>query len=111
MNSVWSDIPGHAIEGGDQGRGLFEGCYFTDVSEIAPAEPENQLFSASDENAASCESALGRACEPNGYSGSGAFDSSNADFFGDFADLTIAPAGSATDALAYVPENCGIGRI
>ncbi|BCS19434.1 polysaccharide lyase family 1 protein [Aspergillus puulaauensis] len=111
VNSVWSDIPGHAIEGGDQGRGLFEGCYFEDVSEIAPAEPENQLFSASDENAASCESALGRACEPNGYSGSGAFDSSNSDFFGDFADLTIAPAGSATDALAYVPENCGIGRI
>lgn len=50
------------------------------------------------------------ACTANGYSGSGAFDSSDTDFFGDFAGLKIAPAGAATDALVYVPANCGIGR-
>ncbi|PYH67636.1 polysaccharide lyase family 1 protein [Aspergillus vadensis CBS 113365] len=111
VNSVWSSIPGHAIEGNEKGRGIFEGCFFEDVVEVAPAKPENQLFSASEANAASCKSALGRACQPNGYSKSGAFSSSETGFFSDFSGLTIAAAGSATDARGYVPKNCGIGRI
>lgn len=111
VNSVWSDVDGHVLEGGDNGRGLFEGCFFEDAAVIAGDDLENQIFSASDANRGLCEAHLGRTCLPNGYENSGPFTKEDSGFLGDFAGLSIAPAGSASEARESVPANAGIGHI
>lgn len=111
MNSVWSEVDGHVLEGGDQGRGLFEGCYFENVAEIASGDHENQLLSINEANGALCEASLGRACLPNGYSNSGTFDIEDSGFLGDFVGLTVPPVESWESVKDQVIANAGIGKI
>lgn len=109
VNSVWSDVVGHALEG--EGPALFEGCYFEDVEEVVGDGTQNLVFSASPSNRAQCEEFIGRTCLPNGYSNSGPFEREDASFLGQFDGKNIAPAGSVEEALANVPGNAGFGRI
>ncbi|KAM0333023.1 hypothetical protein ACHAQA_001680 [Verticillium albo-atrum] len=111
VNSVWSDNPGHALEGGANGRGLFEGCYFNSIKTVTGTNPENKLFSASAANRAQCQASLGRTCLPNGYRNSGTFPQSDASFLGDFKGRHIAPAGSADEAFLNVPNKAGNGKL
>ncbi|KAK6220283.1 pectin lyase C [Colletotrichum tabaci] len=111
VNSVWSDNNGHALEGGSNARGLFEGCYFDKIKEVAGTNLQNKLFSASPSNRAQCQAALGRTCLPNGYRSSGTFPHSDASLLADFKGRRIAPAGSADEAFLNVPKNAGNGKL
>lgn len=112
VNSVWEDNTGHAIEGEDNGQGLFEGCVFKDVATVVLDDFKGQLFGASGANLDSCEAALGRACEANTLTGSGAaFGEGDTSFFSSFAGLTIAPATSAAEAETNVLGNVGCGKL
>lgn len=112
VNSVWSDIDGHAIEGDKNGQGLFEGCAFEDVDTVVVDDFKGSLFSSPDSTTnAECESALGRSCVENSFSNSGAFDKSDTGFFSNFTGLSIASATAASSALKSVPTNAGFGKL
>ncbi|KAI1846192.1 hypothetical protein JX266_007717 [Neoarthrinium moseri] len=112
VNSVWSNISGHAIEGDTNGQGLFEGCVFDDVETIVVDDFKGHLFSSPDDTTnQQCESALGRACVSNIYSNSGTFDSSDTEFFANFTGLSVATAVSASEAQSKVPASAGFGKL
>lgn len=108
---MWEDNNGHAIEGDSNGQGLFEGCVFTDVTTVVTDDFGGHLFSATTSNQDSCESALGRACEANTITNSGAFSESDTSFFSNFSGLAIASATSASEAASNVPGNAGYGKL
>lgn len=111
VNSVWSNISGHAIEGDTNGQGLFEGCVFDDVETIVTSDFKGHLFSSPSGSTSQCQSTLGRDCESNIYTSSGAFEESDTDFFSNFTGLTIADAESASSIQSSVVSNAGMGKL
>ncbi|KAK6810634.1 hypothetical protein RU639_013732 [Aspergillus parasiticus] len=112
VNNVWEKNNGHELEGGEStARGIFEGNVWIDVSTIV-GDYAGRLFNAPDSSSAGdCQSTLGRACEVNTISNSGSLTSyTDTSFFSDFSGLTIAPATSASEAQANVPNNAGMGK-
>ncbi|KAF7587399.1 hypothetical protein BBP40_007329 [Aspergillus hancockii] len=112
VNNVWEKNNGHELEGGEStARGIFEGNVWINVSTIV-GDYAGRLFNAPDSSAAGdCQSTLGRACEVNTISNSGSLTSyTDTSFFSDFSGLTIAPATSASEAQANVPNNAGMGK-
>jgi pectin lyase len=105
---VWENNSGHAIEGTDDGQGLFEGCVFNNVTQIV-GDYVGQLFSSP--NAAAnkaCASALKRDCVSNIQTDSGVpFTNADTKFFANFAGLNVATASAASKAQASVPTNAG----
>ncbi|KAJ5192625.1 Pectin lyase fold/virulence factor [Penicillium cf. viridicatum] len=108
VNSVWENNNGHAIEGTDDGQGLFEGCVFNNVSQIV-GEFVGQLFSSPSDTAnKACSAALKRDCVTNIQVDSGdAFTNADTKFFSNFAGLTVATASAASAAQASVPTSAG----
>ncbi|KGO48431.1 Pectin lyase fold/virulence factor [Penicillium expansum] len=108
VNSVWENNNGHAIEGTDDGQGLFEGCVFNNVSQIV-GDYVGQLFSSPSATAnKACSGALKRDCVTNIQVDSGAaFTNADTKFLSNFAGLTVATASAASAAQASVPTNAG----
>ncbi|KAF3923078.1 hypothetical protein ABW20_dc0105866 [Dactylellina cionopaga] len=108
VNSVWSSNSGHAVEGGaTNGRGLFEGCVFTNVPTILASGWAGRLFTSESAYVSQCSSYLGRSCQTNIYSSSGSFNYHDTSFFSDFSGLSIAPAASASSIQSTVPSSAG----
>ncbi|OJZ91488.1 polysaccharide lyase family 1 protein [Aspergillus luchuensis CBS 106.47] len=107
VNNVWADNSGHAIEGTDNGMGLFEGNWFNNVPTIVQSGFVGQLFSSESADLSQCETYLGRDCVTNAYISSGSFDYDDDGFFVDFENLTIASAASASSVESSVPSNAG----
>lgn len=108
VNSVWENNNGHAIEGTDDGQGLFEGCVFNNISQIV-GEFVGQLFSSPSDTAnKACSAALKRDCVTNIQVDSGpAFTNADTKFFSNFAGLNVATASAASAAQASVPTSAG----
>ncbi|KAK4870036.1 hypothetical protein LT330_005760 [Penicillium expansum] len=108
VNSVWENNNGHAIEGTDDGQGLFEGCVFNNVSQIV-GDYVSQLFSSPSATAnKACSGVLKRDCVTNIQVDSGAaFTNADTKFLSNFAGLTVATASAASAAQASVPTNAG----
>ncbi|KAJ6602764.1 pectin lyase fold/virulence factor [Mycena vulgaris] len=66
-----------------------------------------QLFSSETADLAQCGAALNRDCVANSFTNSGAFNSDQTAFFGDFGSLTIVPAASAASIASSVPASAG----
>ncbi|KAI1631523.1 pectin lyase fold/virulence factor [Biscogniauxia mediterranea] len=120
VNSVWDSVSGHALEGdSSSARGLFEGCAFAGVAQVAVADFAGQLFAGPDAAArelCAADGALGRACAANAYdedSDAGNFEGAADDgFLGDFAGYDVpAAAMSAEEARSSVPGSAGIGHL
>jgi pectin lyase len=108
VNSVWEDNSGHAIEGTDDGQGLFEGCVFNNVTQIV-GDFVGQLFSSPSATAnKACAGYLKRDCVTNIQTNNGdQFTNADTKFFSNFAGLNIATASAASAAQASVPTNAG----
>ncbi|OQE18538.1 hypothetical protein PENFLA_c021G06176 [Penicillium flavigenum] len=108
VNSVWEDNSGHAIEGTDDGQGLFEGCVFNNVTQIV-GDFVGQLFSSPSATAnKACADYLKRDCVTNIQTNNGdQFTNADTKFFSNFAGLNIATASAASAAQASVPTNAG----
>ncbi|KAJ5210985.1 Pectin lyase fold/virulence factor [Penicillium cf. griseofulvum] len=108
VNSVWENNNGHAIEGTDDGQGLFEGCVFNNVSQIV-GDYVGQLFSSPSATAnKACAGALKRDCVTNIQTDSGVpFTNADTKFFSNFVGLNVATASAASKAQASVPTNAG----
>ncbi|KAF4975688.1 hypothetical protein FZEAL_7578 [Fusarium zealandicum] len=112
VNNVWSDIKGHAIEGDTAGKGLFEGNVFLNVKDVVVKDFKGQLNSCPDSTAAAAtQKFLGRVCQGNIFTSSGAFSRKDTGFLSEFNGLPIARATQATVAQAKVPANAGFGKI
>ncbi|KAF5026452.1 hypothetical protein F66182_1439 [Fusarium sp. NRRL 66182] len=112
VNNVWQDINGHAIEGDTAGKGLFEGNVFKNVKQVVVADFKGQLNSCPDSAAAAAtEKFLGRSCQGNIYSASGALSRKDTGFMSEFKGLPIARATRALVAQNKVPANAGFGKI
>ncbi|KAK6337056.1 hypothetical protein TWF718_009842 [Orbilia javanica] len=108
VNSVWSSNSGHALEGTTTtGRGLFEGCVFTNVPKIVSGTYPGQLFTSVSANVNQCTAYLGRACQTNIYTNSGAFSYSSTAFMSAFAGSSIPAAASASSIQSTVPSTAG----
>jgi pectin lyase len=87
--------------------GLFEGCVFNNVPTIVASGFVGQLFSSESADVSQCETYLGRACQTNIYTNSGAFNYDNDGFFVDFSGRPIALAASASSIQSSVPAAAG----
>ncbi|KAJ3544268.1 hypothetical protein NM208_g3148 [Fusarium decemcellulare] len=112
VNNVWSDIKGHAIEGDTAGKGLFEGNVFQNVKQVVVPDFKGQLNSCPDTAAADAtKQFLGRVCQGNIYTSSGAFSRKDTGFLSELKGLPIARSTQAKVAQAKVPGNAGFGKI
>jgi len=110
VNNYWNDNSGHAFEIGEGGYVLAEGNVFENVE--APLEASSfagKLFTA--DSGSSCSSALGRACEANSLTGSGAFSESDTDLLTKFSGAAVAAADPASEIKSYVTANAGVGKL
>ncbi|KAK6535432.1 hypothetical protein TWF694_001892 [Orbilia ellipsospora] len=109
VNSVWASNSGHALEGTTStGRGLFEGCVFTNVPTIMQSGGfSGQLFTSPSASLSACTQYLGRACQTNILTNSGAFNSATTSFFSAFSGLSIAPVAAASSIQSTVPTTAG----
>ncbi|GLI78454.1 hypothetical protein PoHVEF18_006769 [Penicillium ochrochloron] len=109
VNSVWENNSGHAIEGTDNGQGLFEGCVFNNVSQIVVDDFVGRLFSSPSDTAnKACYDYLGRDCVGNIQENDGSsFTKTDTGFFSNFTGLNIASASAASVARTSVPTSAG----
>jgi pectin lyase len=111
VNNYWYDIQGHAFELDAGGQVLAEGNVFQNVQNPIDTNVGGRLFSSPNANANSaCSSALGRACQVNGFGSSGSFSGSDTSFFGNFGGKNIASA-SSYDSAKSVLNSAGFGKI
>ncbi|KAL2849948.1 pectin lyase fold/virulence factor [Aspergillus pseudoustus] len=111
-NNVWSDNPGHALEGNEEGQGLFEGNVFTDVKNVASSAfwAKGSLFLSSADGSGNdaCTSAIGRKCASSIYTNSGEYAGhTDPSFAGNWGDLTIAKCAEASEIENSVPTSAG----
>ncbi|KAL4809475.1 pectin lyase fold/virulence factor [Aspergillus unguis] len=111
-NNVWSDNPGHAIEGNEQGQGLFEGNVFTDVPTVTSDQfwEAGSLFLSSADGSGNdaCASYIGRDCASSIYTNSDGYSGyTDASFLSDWSDLTIAECQEASEIESSVPSSAG----
>ncbi|KAL4742865.1 hypothetical protein BDV11DRAFT_202323 [Aspergillus similis] len=101
-NNVWSDNNGHAIEGNEQGQGLFEGNVFQDVTTVVSSAnwEAGDLFLSSADGTGNdaCASYIGRNCASSIYTNDGGDYTSYTDvsWLGDWSGLTIAECAEAS---------------
>ncbi|KFY51000.1 hypothetical protein V496_09017 [Pseudogymnoascus sp. VKM F-4515 (FW-2607)] len=106
VNSVWENNSGHALEGTDTGKGLFEGCVFKNIPNIADDGFVGLLFSSDEASVGMCSASLGRDCQTNIYTESGPFSYAE-DLFAAFEGLTVVDADSAAEIQGVVPTSAG----
>ena len=109
-NNVWENNNGHALEGNQNGRGLFEGNTFINVPNVVNDYnwASGELFGAPDGTDLSvCQQYIGRSCVSNAFENSGPFDYADTGFLADFNGFPVADCGSASDARNSVPSSAG----
>ncbi|KAL3438119.1 putative pectin lyase C [Aspergillus tetrazonus] len=112
-NNVWSDNNGHAIEGNEQGQGLFEGNVFQDVTTVVSSTfwEAGDLFLSSADGTGNdaCASYIGRNCASSIYTNDGGDYTSYTDgsWLGDWSGLTIAECAEASEIESTVPTSAG----
>lgn len=112
VNNLWEDNSGHAFEVSDGAMILAEGNAFSNVrSPIEDASAGGSIFTVGDSTAAaSCEQALGRACEVNVLDGSGEFvGTSDTSFMSNFGGSEPAAADAASGES--IKSGAGVGKI
>ncbi|KAJ7089067.1 pectin lyase fold/virulence factor [Mycena epipterygia] len=107
VNNVWENNSGHLLEGTADGMGVYEGNAFINTPVVLGPGFVGQLFSSETADLAQCAAALHRNCVANSFTNSGAFNSDQTGFFGDFGSLTIVPAASAASIVSTVPVSAG----
>lgn len=104
---------GHNFEIGDGAYVLAEGNYFyNSPNPVQTSSMTGSLYAVSASDS-SCQSALGRACEANGYSsGSGSFSGTDSGVLSKFSSgSNIAAAVAADSVSSSVPSSAGFGKI
>lgn len=104
---------GHNFEIGDGAYVLLEGNYFYSSPEpVESASLTGSLYAVTASDSA-CQSALGRACEANGFSSdSGSVDGSVSSVLSRFGNSSsIAAADDYNSVQSSVPSSAGIGKI
>ncbi|KFY34799.1 hypothetical protein V494_06460, partial [Pseudogymnoascus sp. VKM F-4513 (FW-928)] len=107
VNSVWESNSGHMLEGTDSGKGLFEGCAFKSIPNIADDGFVGGLFSSDEADVGLCSAALGRDCQTNVYTDSGPFSYKETAVLDAFQGLTVVDADAAADVQDSVPKSAG----
>ncbi|KAH7329599.1 polysaccharide lyase family 1 protein [Stachybotrys elegans] len=111
VNNYFYDNSGHAFEIDAGGMVLAEGNVFQNVKESVSSTRGGQLFGSPNASANSaCSSALGRACQVNGFGSSGALPGTDTGFLGNFRGKNIASA-STYDVAKNVQNTAGFGKI
>jgi pectin lyase len=113
VNNYWyaSVSSGHAFEIDSGAMVLAEGNIFQNVATVVESGFAGQAFASPSTSAnAACKSALGRACEVNGFGSSGAFTAATTGFLANFAGKNVASA-SAYSSVTSVINTAGFGKI
>lgn len=112
VNNYFGPTDGHNFEIGDGAYVLAEGNYFSAVSDPIETSSMTGSLYAVESSDSSCESALGRSCQANGYSSdSGSLSGTSSDVLSKFSGADIASADSADSVSSSVPSSAGIGKI
>lgn len=77
------------------------------MTNIADSGFVGQLFSSDEASVGECAASLGRDCQTNVYTNSGAFSFADTAFLADFAGLTVVAADAAADIQDVVPTSAG----
>ncbi|KAI9148806.1 Sodium transport ATPase 5 [Paramyrothecium foliicola] len=107
VNTIWEENPDHALEGGGEAKGLFEGCAFKNVALVAGDDLDSDLFCTTAGNGAQCEAALGRPCEANSFDESPAPEFERGEWFDLLSGVDIPPAIPASEAITKIPSAAG----
>lgn len=107
MNNVWASNSGHLIEGTSNGKGVYEGNYFTDDPTVVVSGFVGSLYSAESADLSQCSSYIGRSCVANSYSNSGSFNYDDTSMLSQLAGLTVVSAASASSIQSSVVSNAG----
>lgn len=115
VNNYFSENSKHAFEVAPGAKVLAEGNLFVNV--VAAQEPPQpntsygQLFGSPSVSAnAVCKASLGRNCEVNSYSNSGALTGTDSSFLTNFQGKNIAAAASVS-GVSNVAKTAGYGKI
>ncbi|KAJ6145011.1 hypothetical protein N7470_008906 [Penicillium chermesinum] len=111
VNNYWDNNSGHAFEIGTGGYVLAEGNVFSDINTPVESPVDGQLFTSNSGSTGACSAYLGRTCQVNSLSGSGAFSRSDEGFLVNFKGKNIASATSASQVASSVKANAGQGRL
>ncbi|OQN98693.1 putative pectin lyase B [Cryoendolithus antarcticus] len=112
VNNYFSANSGHAFEVDAGGNIIAEGNAFNNVKAPIDTSVKGQIFTAPSSSLSACTSALGRACQANVLTSSGAFTgTSSTGFFTNFKGKNIASASAASGVAASVVKNAGVGKI
>jgi pectin lyase len=112
VNNYFYDNSGHAFEIDSGGNVLAEGNVFQNVKAVVEDPIGGHAFSVPSASAASaCSSALGRACQVNGFGSSGTFSESSTGFLANFKRKNVASAAAYSGVAASVQKNAGYGKI
>lgn len=107
INSVWSENSGHLIEGGDQGKGLYEGNYFYNCPVVAISDYGGLLFSSPASDLSVCSQYLGRDCVENLSYNSEDFEWDDSSFLYLFEGYDIPTAEDASSTWQSVVAAAG----
>lgn len=101
-NNYWDDNNGHALKGEDA-YALIEGSVFQDVS-TPSSDWSGSLYAPSSDDSA-CQSALGRSCYANAYSGSSSLSGDNTDVLSQIGEN--AASATSADDIGDIPSTAG----
>lgn len=101
-NNYWDDIQGHAFEG-ENAYALVEGSVFENVKTPVTDNTASLYAPTSDDSA--CQSALGRACVGNSFSGSGTLEGTDSNVLSQIGSNAV-DAVSASE-ISNIPGSAG----
>jgi pectin lyase len=107
VNNVWASNSGHLLEGTSNGKGVYEGNYFTSDPTVVVSDFVGSLFSSESADLAQCASYLGRNCVANTFSNSGSFNYDDTSMLSQFAGHSVVAAASASSIQTSVVNNAG----
>ncbi|KAJ7342489.1 putative pectin lyase precursor [Mycena albidolilacea] len=114
VNNYYESISGHALDISLGSWALAEGNYFDGVTTPVLADTGTLYFPQSSSEASACTAKLGRACQANVMSGSGAVATNEGNVWGALAgDAVVSTYKVMTAAAAksFVLANAGVGKI
>ncbi|TEA16141.1 putative pectin lyase A [Colletotrichum sidae] len=108
VNNYWSDSTGHGFEVDEGGYVLAEGNVFANVETVLEDGGAGSALAITSSNASQCKSKLGRECQANSLSGSGAFAGSDTSVLSKFGSADIPDAVAASSVKS---TTAGYGKI
>ncbi|KAA8895732.1 polysaccharide lyase family 1 protein [Sphaerosporella brunnea] len=111
-NNYFQDVGGHAFEVGTGAKVLIEGNVFDAVTTpitAASASAGGLIYNA---GGSACSPYIGRGCQANSVSNSGAFDGyGTVGAMAGFAGYAVYPAVAASKVASSVVANAGVGKL